>query len=160
MNKKWMQSVLITWTMNSRDHFIALPNDTTFSRWECDLLSISRSEFSHEHEIKISRADYLREFKKERKQEWLTTMKAEGPNYYWFVTFNFDIEPPLYAGWIKIIPNPDGYHADIRIMKKAPLRHKTRISLEWKAKLANLLSYRLSHAYWELYRKKVQNVER
>ncbi len=55
-------------------HQLYCPNTTTVFPWEADLVSVTRSNFIHEYEIKISRSDFLADFKKTKhrllKEKW------------------------------------------------------------------------------------------
>ena len=45
-----------------KKHFPIVPNVTVYG-WESDLFSVTKHSYTHEHEIKLTRADYRRDFK-------------------------------------------------------------------------------------------------
>lgn len=126
---------------------------------EVDLLTITKTRFAHEFEIKCSKADYNRELGNNHKYNKQTKhwrlqnpsqykSKKHIPNYFWFVTHGFEIDPPEYAGWIKVEEYkhyPGEY--TLYVAKNAPRIH----SVKWKdadvAKIARLLSFRLLRFY-------------
>lgn len=51
-----------------RGREIVMPNYTPEGWWECDVLSVSDAQYATEFEVKISRADFFRDFGKEKRQ--------------------------------------------------------------------------------------------
>lgn len=90
--------------------------------WECDVLSLSKSGYLSEFEVKVSRSDFLAEKKKIRKWELMQAQDERTcPNYFWYVCpegLILEAEIPVYAGLIYI--KLDG----IEIQKTAKLLHK------------------------------------
>jgi hypothetical protein len=117
---------------------------------ECDVLSVSKSDYIYEYEIKISRGDYKKDFIKEKhtniiKENYTKTVKNELvyllPNYFSYVVPNGLIsvdELPDYAGLIYF--NED---MTIEIIKKPVLLHKTKANVEFIRKVAHNLSCKL-----------------
>ncbi len=119
---------------------------------ECDVISISKSDYIYEYEIKISRADYKKDFIKEKHTHIInekSTYKRKGkgdifyylPNYFNFVTPRGLIsveEIPEYAGLIYI--NED---SSFEIIKKPKLLHNVKANDEFIRKLAHNLSCKL-----------------
>jgi len=117
---------------------------------ECDVISISKSNYIYEYEIKISKADYKKDFIKEKhthiiNEKYTKTRKGELvyllPNYFNFVTPKDLIsieEVPDYAGLIYM--NEDG---TFEIVKKPKLLHKTTANDLFIRKLAHNLSCKL-----------------
>ncbi len=125
-----------------------------FGLSECDVLSVSKSDYIYEYEIKISKADFKKDFIKEKHQ-----MIMEGkfvkqsnkgtwynvPNYFYFVVpenlISMD-DIPSYAGliylkkWIKY----DKEYSCFEIIKKAPIIHKTKATTEFIRGVAHQLS--------------------
>lgn len=116
---------------------------------ECDVISISKSDYIYEYEVKISKSDFKRDFIKEKHSFMLnekSTYKRKGeilyriPNYFYFVTPTelISIEDiPEYAGLIYT----DG--VNFEIIKKPKLLHNTKASPEFIRKLAHNLSCKL-----------------
>ena len=117
---------------------------------ECDIISVSKSDYIYEYEIKISRADYKKDFIKEKHSQMIREnhtkiVKGEmmylSPNYFNFITPRGLIsleEVPEYAGLIYI--NDD---FTFEVIKKPLLLHKTKASPEFIRKLAHNLSCKL-----------------
>ena len=117
---------------------------------ECDVISVSKSDYIYEYEIKISRADYKKDFIKEKHSQMIREnhtkiVKGEmmylSPNYFNFITPRGLIsleEVPEYAGLIYI--NDD---LTFDIIKKPLLLHKTKASPQFIRKLAHNLSCKL-----------------
>jgi len=117
---------------------------------ECDVISISKSNYIYEYEIKISRADFKKDFIKEKHtniiNENYTKIKKDEiifllPNYFSFVTPKGLItadEVPDYAGLIYI--NGD---SSFNIIKKPKLLHKTKANNSFIKKVAHNLTCKL-----------------
>lgn len=135
------------WAMNIKNHTFVVPNSTVIYPWESDLISVTRAMFVHEYEIKISKADYCKDKKKVWKHMHLQNQFSyrPTPNYFWYATYNFDIEPPSHAGWIKIIDHD--YWPKVNIMKPAPLLHKCKLEADKIISISTLLSFRLTNIY-------------
>ena len=116
---------------------------------ECDVISVSKSDYIYEYEIKISKSDFKRDFIKEKHTYMLnekSTFKRKGEifyrttNYFYFVTpsdlVSID-DVPDYAGLIYF--NGDSFE----IVKKPKLLHDTKASTEFIKKLAHNLSCKL-----------------
>lgn len=54
---------------SNKSHEYICPNKFLLKWWECDLVSITKAGYLHEFEIKMSRADFLNDFKKGIKHE-------------------------------------------------------------------------------------------
>jgi hypothetical protein len=100
---------------------------------ECDVLSITKTKMTNEFEIKISRSDFFKDFKKEEKHKNLSQGIGAffsdyrqdhwliAPNFFWYVCPEGLIkveEVPAYAGLIYIVG------ATCVKIKKAPKIHK------------------------------------
>lgn len=142
-----MQAILMHYLMNVKHHQYVIPNSMTLFPWEADLASATRSGYAHEIEIKISRADFLRDAKdKPWKHDLLQFPAAHQtrtkPAYFWYATpEGIEIEVPEYAGWLEVYKRKYSY--DVRTRKEAPRLHKDKLSFENVATIARLLSYRL-----------------
>jgi len=117
---------------------------------ECDVLSISKADYIYEYEIKISRADFKKDFIKEKhtfiiNEKYTRTRKGELvyllPNYFNFVVprdlISVD-EVPDYAGLIYM--NED---SSFTIVKKPKLLHKTKANEAFIRQVAHNLSCKL-----------------
>lgn len=107
-------------------------NNVYIFEWESDLFAISTSKYAVEIEVKISRSDFLADFKK-KKHKLFNEARQAGkgheftriPNRFYFACPEGMIkswEVPAYAGLIYTNPK----YADFHIEKKAPLIHKVK----------------------------------
>lgn len=154
MTEQLLQSVLMRRALIELHHQIVLPNDTTFYRWEADLLTINKSGYVNEYECKVTKNDYNRDSKKRKFMTWPDGnplySRSEGPNYFWYVTLDFEIEPPEFAGWIIVRKNAIAYY-DVLVMKPAPLLHKQKPQERLIKIASRLLSFKLMNFYHRLY---------
>lgn len=117
---------------------------------ECDIISVSKSDYIYEYEIKISRSDFKKDFIKEKhnhilNEKFTYTIKGELLfricNYFNYVVprdlISID-EVPEYAGLIYI--NDD---FTFEIVKKPKLIHKTKATPGFIRQLAHNLSCKL-----------------
>lgn len=97
---------------------------------EADLLVLRRSGLVAEYEIKLSRADFRADFKKELKHQLLGLRSTKCANYFYYVAPPGIIPPdevPPYAGLLEIIPPPDGrYSTRVETRREAPRLHSTK----------------------------------
>lgn len=117
---------------------------------ECDVISVSKSDYIYEYEIKTSRADFKKDFIKEKHTHMInesSTKVVRGqtiyllPNYFTFVVpFGLvsEEEVPEYAGLMYM--NEDSSFA---VVKKPKLLHKVKASDEFIRKLAHNLTCKL-----------------
>jgi hypothetical protein len=117
---------------------------------ECDVLSISNSNYIYEYEIKISRGDFKKDFTKKKHDHVINekfTRKKKGEiqfnvcNYFSYVVpkglISID-EVPEYAGLIYM---NDDFTFDV--IKKPKLLHKTKATSSFIRKVAHNLSCKL-----------------
>ncbi len=96
---------------------------------EADFVAVSRSNYITECEIKISRSDFLKDFKKVDKHLRMSSRKWDSlarPNYFYFVCpggLIHENEVPEYAGLIWV-----GDRGICLVIKNAPLLHKVKAS--------------------------------
>ena len=123
------------------------------SAWEADFVAISSSGSLYECEIKKSKADYLRDFKKTRKHSSLKkayNLARQGlspslkgiPSYFYYVCEKSIIsstEIPDYAGLI-YVDLETGKASVVRKAKK--LIFKSQLTQEILQKIASSLSHR------------------
>jgi len=132
---------------------IITPNSSVYG-WEADLLLIRPNLIVWEFEIKLSKADYLREFNYKKLKHSVLQGETEGrrPNRYFFVAPAGMIqEIPKYCGLIEIKEN-NGYQS-MNILRKAPLLHDKRIEPKKLYQIASSLGFR----YWN---RNVENGEK
>jgi hypothetical protein len=124
---------------------------------ECDVISISKSDYIYEYEVKISKSDFKADFKKDKhklmenagvkekvikenniiiKDIWYLT-----PNYFSFVVPEDLIsiqDIPDYAGLIYMTTD-----LKFNIIKKPPLLHKEKASYNFIRQLSHNLTCKL-----------------
>lgn len=117
---------------------------------ECDVISVSKSDYIYEYEIKTSRADFKKDFIKEKHTHMInesSTKVVRGqtiyllPNYFTFVVpFGLvsEEEVPEYAGLMYM--NED---SSFVVVKKPKLLHKVKANEEFIRKLAHNLTCKL-----------------
>ncbi len=127
---------------------IITPNSLLYG-WEADLLLIRPNLIVWEFEIKISKADYLREFKQKAwkhsvlQGEKVFPVDNRRPNRYFFVAPAGIIpDVPKYCGLIEIKEEND--YKSMNILKKAPLLHNKRIEPKQLYQIASSLEFK----YW------------
>lgn len=131
---------------------------TGYGLGECDVISISKSNYIYEHEVKISKADFKADFKKAKHQLMLEGRSTSErmikennkmvpdtwyltPNYFYFVvpTNLVKVEDiPQYAGLIYMNEN-----LQFEIIKKAPIIHKEKATSNFIRQLSHNLTCKL-----------------
>jgi hypothetical protein len=131
---------------------------TGYGLAECDVISISKSNYIYEYEIKVSRSDFKADFNKEKHKLMLerkctktkmikeNNQKVKDTLYLTCNYFNFVVpaglvtieEVPDYAGLIYIDED-----FNFKIIKKAPLLHKEKASYNFIRKLSHNLTCKL-----------------
>ena len=117
---------------------------------EMDIISISKADYIYEYEVKISKSDFLADFKKPKhtlitEKKFIKETKKDifylVPNYFYFVVPEnlVNVEEVLeYAGLIYVTEKQD-----YNIVKKAPIIHKTKASNEFIRALSHQLTCKL-----------------
>lgn len=149
----------------SGSHDFLCPNKILDRWFECDMVSVTKSNYINEFEIKISKSDFKQDFKKTEKHACLrgdkTIILESGykedlswygrPNYFWYVCPENLIplsDIPSYAGLMYAL---DSGH--LKKIKKAPLLHREKISEEQKVRI-------LRKFYFEYWNKRIDGIER
>lgn len=94
-----------------------------FSDWEIDVLSLNKSDYLTEFEVKVSRSDFKADSKKRKWQFYENKIETMISNYFYYACPNGLIaenEIPIFAGLVYV--RNDG----IDLIKKAPLLYKTK----------------------------------
>lgn len=105
------------WHLFKKSHTLICPNKHLDKWFECDMLSVTGSDYLHEYEIKISKADFKADFKKIEKHKVLESsikkepltekklMRLKCPSYFWYVTpidLLTEEDIPEYSGWMEV----------------------------------------------------------
>ena len=134
-------------------HLVTVPNCLALG-WEADLLSVTKSLFSHEFEIKLSRADYRAEFRvKLAKHRDLSEAFSPYrlPNHFWFVVpagLVVPSEVPAYAGLIYVRPGRRfrtrlGISGlGLEVVRRAPRIHRAKVEPKVLEPMHTSLAYR------------------
>lgn len=148
--------------LQEKGHPLIAPNIDIFYTGEMDVCSVMKSGMVNEYEIKLSRADFKKDFKKAHKHPvYLKISKGifketvpvfggksmrgvvyTSPNFFYFVTPKNLIKPeelPEYAGLIEF--DPENIY-DIRTVSKAKQLHREPITNEHRASIKNKLMWR------------------
>lgn len=114
---------------------------------EADFVAVSRAFKITECEVKISRSDYFKDFKKEVKHLRMVSnhSKASMPSQWCVNYFYFAVpaglvgchEVPEYAGLLWI-----DEHGRTQVMKSAPMLHKTKTTEAVIIKLLRSIMYK------------------
>lgn len=152
MNEDKIQNALHHHCLCKQNRF-AIPNAYLYHN-ESDLLSVSRSGYVQEYEIKISKADFRADFKKYRHREYQNPGFDRGPAYFSYVAPEGIIEVkdlPEYAGLLHYkegcVAGENGY---VTIVKKAMrFKNSQKLSIKQCLELCGKLSFR----YWDMRRR-------
>lgn len=141
MNEKEIQAAIYH-GMNLRQRVLTLPNVGLWT-WECDLLSVTKTMYCDEYEIKTSRGDFKADFYKHKWKMMGNTDWSRGANRFWYVC------PPglikaddvqIFAGLIYVDETNCA-----KVIKKAKLRHRVKLTAKQVLTLAHKLDYRYWH---------------
>jgi hypothetical protein len=141
-----------------KNHEIIVPNSCVLG-WEADVISVNRTGFVSEFEVKVSRSDFKAEAKKEhrrlltdpvQKSRLFGDVVHPRPNYFYFavpVGLVAPEEVPDYAGLLYVHKQVEGHHLYYGTASevKAPKRlHREKITDAQRLQLARALTMR----YW------------
>lgn len=136
---------------------IISPSSMVFA-WEADVINVRRNFYISEYEIKLTRSDYLADFRKdfpewnwelrEKKSRLKHDVLQRGdtnlkrPNKFYFVLPKDMVEGvPDYCGWLEFYRLGNGY-LTLQLRRKAPFLHKDKITLEQLYQIAGSLANR------------------
>lgn len=119
----------VAWDLIRRGHKFVLPNISwSMLYWEADLLTVTQSGYLNEFEIKVSKSDFMNDFKKKKHyhlQRPNVHMKI--PNYFWYIApiRAIPICVPDYAGLIEVIDRET--YISVRDVRKPKRLHDRKI---------------------------------
>ena len=131
MFERDLQNALYEYASMSKQRLIT-PNVRLYGKRESDLLTVSKAGFITEYEIKVSRSDFLADFRRKRKKhiylKGAKTFKTRTPNYFYFavpevLSNNLFGNVPYYAGLVIVSEN-----GLVAIKNKAPRLHNLKAS--------------------------------
>lgn len=140
MTERSLQNALYR-DLSSRQHRLIAPNVDLFG-WECDLVSVTKTNLICEYEIKCSRSDFRADFDKVAKHSQLRLRASPGcmPSYFYYAVPRDLIdkgEVPEYAGLIYVYPV-------LQYIKRAPRLHKQPVS----ERQVNYIYRGLMYRFW------------
>ena len=130
--------------IDKRKYPFQIPNAFIYKH-ECDYWVMDQNGITREFEIKVSRADYLKDSEKEKHS------KTDGANYFYYVTPRHLIKPEEVDKRYGLLYVLDCGH--IEFVKK-PVKLHDRLFADWKM-LANKLYWR----FRSLWAEKLQSKE-
>ena len=135
----------------AKGHYIAIPNVSwSWLYWEADLISITKSFYMYEYEIKISRADFEKDFVKPKHRRLKRCAKGQRiPNYFVYVApiKAIPLCIPSYAGLIEVRQDTRYRHRINFIEIKKPEKiHGIKQDL----KSINTMLRTVTFKYWDL----------
>lgn len=129
------------------------PN-TYIGNWECDIVELTKSGYLYEYEVKISRADFKSDAKKETKfyskanhKKYEVLQSGQRVNYFYYVVPSHLIsvdEVPEFAGLIYV--DTTYVNPYFKVIKQAPKLSKEKITPDKMLKLLDSIYYRF-HQY-------------
>ena len=129
LTERTVQRSLFYWLRSASA--LLVPNYTPRGWYECDVLRITKRDYAHEYEIKLTVADFRADLTKKRKHGSLGEPRTV-PRCFWYVMPRdlvdiSGVEVPAYAGVIWIIQRPSPWPAKVTIAKPAPMLHRRKI---------------------------------
>ncbi len=148
-----------------------LPNYTPSKWWECDLFELTESGFFREYEVKISRADFFADAKKqsqvypwpygksavfENKHALLTQRDPRCPAQFWFVTPAGLVKPeevPEWAGLIELSGGSFGEQIGDKIISHSRLSEREVIKAPrlHRVKFSSTAAHAMTVCYWRMH---------
>lgn len=140
-----------------KNHEIIVPNSCVFG-WEADVVSVNKTGFISEFEIKVTRADFKAEAKKAHRklltdpveQTFFGKRVHPRPNYFYFAVPENLIQPeevPDYAGLLyvcKHVKRHALYFGTAREVKSPKRLHREKIDDGQRRQLSRAMTVR----YW------------
>lgn len=154
MDESTIQSALYR-EMSQKGHSYIIPN-IYLGYEESDLISVTKTGYIYEYEIKISRADFKADFRKGR-HERLKNDLIQWRTCFWFVTpegLIKESEIPDYAGHIEVRERRAGsQNQAICFERKRAKRFKAKKLSEYqKAQICNSLMIRFWKAQKRIHK--------
>ncbi len=149
MTESKMQVILNTYLYKDLQHKFITPN-IHIANWESDLISVTHSQYIREYEIKLSKSDYIKDFKKVKKHTNLNAHTSCISMFYYVIYgFKLEIEDlPEYAGLMIVKKKKYCSDYNIKIIKPAPKISNKKITDRQKIFLYESMYAR----YWNLSR--------
>jgi len=150
--------LLIYGDLVKKGHYAVIPNISwAWLEWEADLLSITKSGYIHEYEIKVTQSDFKHDFRKKKHWHFRSSLKVKSvhkstrmPNCFWYVAplKAIPLCIPDYAGLILVQGNRYGLKSEI--IKKPTILHRNKLSEKGRKAMLRSLMFK----YWNIAREK------
>jgi hypothetical protein len=143
-----IEILLLNYTLKELNHNIAVPRCEALG-FEADILSVTKTAFLHEFEIKISRSDFLKESTKKKWKYYENNKYC--PNYFWYVCEEALIKPDEikdFAGLIYVTKNK------IKVVKNPKRLHSGKCNMKTYRKVIRSLSFKLLNESEKLFKLK------
>ena len=148
MTELQVQKALYFW-LSEKGHSCITPNKV-MNFGEADMISITRSDYLYEFEIKCNRPDFLNDKKKSKKHIFYSRQMGESktarcmhiPNKFFYVcdvSIASPVEIPAHAGFIRIKMRDNGF-IDFDKAVEAPLLHSGKVDARDLGDIAQSLS--------------------
>jgi hypothetical protein len=145
VTEQHVQAIMMKFILEKMRHEVVIPNVERLLPHEADMVSYTRNQLLHEFEIKLDKYDF-QEDRHKPKHATIPTAKENSPAYFWYVTYNFSIQPPAHAGWI-LIKNT----GEVQVMKEAPKHNEWKMEADKFRYAALTLSKRVARMYMAYY---------
>jgi hypothetical protein len=130
---------------NCLNHKLIVPN-IYLHYSEADLITVQASGYVNEIEIKLTKADFVRDFKKRKHQYMAESMiqrRLHTPNYFWFcipqeLLPKIDLDIPDVYGMILV--NENGHCPAIH--KRAKIMHREKVTEKQIRQIARSVMYK------------------
>lgn len=147
MTERQIQKQLENYWIDQKKNRAAINNIYWFGQYEMDQAVIMKGGELTECEIKCDKYDFLNDFKKTEKHDWMESKIdfTKIPNYFYYVSPEHIIPPnqiPDYAGLLHVIKLKGRIGYYIKEILKAPRLHGEKIPPEKWEELAIKLYYR------------------
>jgi len=155
LTERHVAAVIMNWCMEGLHHEVAVPGSTIILPWEADVLSVTKAGLIHEYEIKLNIYDFKADAKKVDKHKNMGDGWGRIPNYFWYVTVGFEIEPPAHAGWIRLVWDDDWpVGTKVEVVVAAPRLSDKHVN-DWQRRaISRILAHRLRYEYGKVLRVK------
>ena len=172
MNEKSIQNRLFHDLASA--HSPAIPNYTPAGWFECDLFSVTKAGYFHEHEIKLSVADFRKDtdkagsvwrydeqtrtfgnIRKATKHSRLEFADTAGPCHFWYVmpqSVADKVEIPPFAGLKVCIYHKGHDFVGIKIVKPAPRLHSVAVD-------PKIIRHAFSVCYWRFWKERIAHAQ-
>jgi hypothetical protein len=132
---------------NRLNHKLIVPN-IYLHYSEADLITVQTSGYVNEIEIKLTKADFKRDFKKRKHQYMLESMKPGSrlhtPNYFWFCipkTLLPKIDCDIPDNYGMILMDENGIYPEI--YKRAKIMHRQKVTDKQVRQIARSLMFKM-----------------